>query len=107
MKMKKATLYIDSKDSQKVSVALEANGKKDEISKTTTTWTSQVLLPLIDNLLKKNRITFFQLTGIKVATGPGSFTGIRVGIAIANTLGWLLGIPVNGKRNKFAEPIYQ
>lgn len=37
------------------------------------------------------------ITEITVMTGPGSFTGIRVGIAVARILGLLLLVPVNGK----------
>ena len=38
------------------------------------------------------------LEGIEVETGPGSFTGLRVGVSVANALGYSLGIPVNGKK---------
>jgi len=38
------------------------------------------------------------LEGIEVETGPGSFTGLRVGVSVANALGFSLGISVNGKK---------
>lgn len=59
---------------------------------------SQVLLPLIEKLLKSQKLEYKDLKGIEVETGPGSFTGIRVGVSVANALGYSLGIPVNGKK---------
>ncbi len=95
---KKIILYIDTSDSRKTSVVLLIAGQKKQIKKNTNNWTSQVLLPLIDQILKDNDISLSQLTEIWINKGPGSFTGIRVGITIANTLGWLLDIPVNGSK---------
>ncbi len=57
---------------------------------------SQDLLPQIDLFLKNNKITLQDLTAIFVDLGPGSYTGIRVGVTIANTLAWSLNIPVYG-----------
>ncbi len=68
---------------------------------------SQVLLPMIQKLLKKTKLTLDDLTEIKVNPGPGSFTGTRVGVSIANILGFALKIPVNGKRGKIVLPIYE
>lgn len=98
MKTGRAILFIDTKDNQKISVVLEIDGKKDEINKTTSAWTSQLLLPAIAEILQRNKISISQITEVRIGIGPGSFTGIRVGIAVANTLGWLLDIPVNGRR---------
>lgn len=67
---------------------------------------SQVLLPMIDKILKKNKLTFKDLTAVEVNVGPGSFTGTRVGVAVANTIGYALNLPVNGKRGKIALPKY-
>ena len=58
---------------------------------------SQELLPTIDKLLKTNRIKPEQLKWVAVNLGPGSFTGLRVGISVANAFGYGLGIPVIGK----------
>ena len=66
----------------------ETEAKKDK---------SQKLLPEIDKLLKKKKKTVRDISEIEVNTGPGSFTGLRVGVSVANTLGWVLGITVNGK----------
>jgi tRNA threonylcarbamoyladenosine biosynthesis protein TsaB len=56
------------------------------------------VLPLAQELLQENHLQLEDLTDIKVNVGPGSFTGLRVGVAIANTLGYVLQVPVNGKK---------
>ena len=45
------------------------------------------------------------ITEIILAMGPGSFTGLRVGATVANALGYLLDIPVDGKK-ELAIPTY-
>lgn len=68
---------------------------------------SQVLLPAILEILKKNNKSIKDITEVKVNLGPGSFTGTRVGVAVANALGFALNIPVNGKKGKIALPVYE
>ncbi len=102
-------LYIDTKDQKVIKVALKEGGKLVERLNQENKFGSQVLLPLIINLLrshtpgvqsqKQTKIVNWKiLEGIEVETGPGSFTGLRVGVSIANALGFALGIPVNGKK---------
>lgn len=57
---------------------------------------SERLLPLVDKLLRKNKIMLDDLSGIIVVSGPGGFTSVRIGAVTANTLGFVLGIPVAG-----------
>lgn len=47
-------------------------------------------------LLKKARWPIQSLSGVAVCIGPGSFTGIRIGLACARAIGQSLGIPVVG-----------
>ncbi len=54
------------------------------------------LLGEIDRLLREAALTTGDLTGIGVAVGPGSFTGIRVGMATAKGLAYALRIGVVG-----------
>lgn len=94
-------LHINTKEQNKISVALlegKAGSVKGKAIKTLSAknkYGSQVLLPLLKRLL---RITNYELKSIEVETGSGSFTGLRVGVAVANALGYSLGIPVNGKK---------
>ncbi|MDP2918030.1 MAG: tRNA (adenosine(37)-N6)-threonylcarbamoyltransferase complex dimerization subunit type 1 TsaB [bacterium] len=57
---------------------------------------SEELLPAVEKILKRNKIALKDLAGVGVAAGPGSFTGVRVGVAAANALGFALDIPVIG-----------
>jgi tRNA threonylcarbamoyladenosine biosynthesis protein TsaB len=57
---------------------------------------SEELLPRIDQLLRKNEVLVDDLSGIVTAVGPGSYTGIRVGVSTSNALGFALKIPVVG-----------
>ena len=90
------TLFIDSSNNQKIIIRLDINGAKHEVvSEARKIRGSQVILPLIDHLLSKNKLTLKDLTHLEVNPGPGSYTGLRVGIAIANALSFTLSIPIN------------
>lgn len=55
---------------------------------------SKEALPRIIGVFKKANITPKDLDKIIVVTGPGSFTGIRIGVTIAKTIAWSLKIPI-------------
>ena len=57
---------------------------------------SQRLLPNVNSLLNDCRIGMKDLNAIAVSLGPGSFTGIRIGVVTAKTLAQTLGIPLVG-----------
>ena len=95
-------LSIDSTNREKIIVSLD-NTEIIEEQKLG----SQALLPLIVKILKRQKATFTDISEVKVNTGPGSFTGTRVGVAVANALGFALNIPVNGKKGKIALPKYE
>ena len=96
-------LYIDTRDNQKTIVGLN----NERLEKVTGPDKSQQVLSLVDEILKKNRVKLKDLTEITVETGPGSFTGLRVGVTVAKTLGWALKIPLNGQRpGEPVEPKY-
>lgn len=54
------------------------------------------VMPAIENLLKDCGVKPAELTKIVVAKGPGSYTGVRIGVTIAKTLAWTLKIPLVG-----------
>jgi tRNA threonylcarbamoyladenosine biosynthesis protein TsaB len=47
-------------------------------------------------LLNKNKLVLADLGGIVVFQGPGSFTGLRIGISLANALAYSLNVPIIG-----------
>ena len=57
---------------------------------------SRNLLPTIHEMLGANSLTIVQIEGFAVSIGPGSFTGLRVGLATLLGLRMKLGIPVIG-----------
>ncbi|MBS4007530.1 MAG: tRNA (adenosine(37)-N6)-threonylcarbamoyltransferase complex dimerization subunit type 1 TsaB [Clostridium sp.] len=57
---------------------------------------SERLLPLIAAMLSDAGLTPDELDGVAVAAGPGSFTGLRIGMVTAKTLGQALNLPVVG-----------
>src|SRR5574337_176452 len=57
---------------------------------------SERLLPLIDRALQDARITPDQIDGVAVAVGPGSFTGLRIGLSTAKGLAAAGGQPCVG-----------
>ncbi|MAG59864.1 hypothetical protein CMO96_03705 [Candidatus Woesebacteria bacterium] len=98
-------LHIDTSNSERVIVQVDGRKFTTRARKEK----SQELLSFIDKVLRQNRQGIKDVTEIRVNRGPGSFTGLRVGISVANSLGWTLGILVNGKdiRKKGpVEPLY-
>lgn len=101
-------LWIDTKDQKKVTVSLKQDGKVVKSLSKQNEYGSQVLLLLVIELLQTYKpglheqfqTGFVKLKRIEVETGPGSFTGLRVGVSVANALGYSLGIPVNGKKQE-------
>lgn len=91
-------LHINTKDQKVIKVSLKENGRVIKSLSAKNKYGSQVLLPLIIKLLLTMNYELKTLQGIEVETGPGSFTGLRVGVSVANALGYSLRIPVNGKK---------
>lgn len=77
---------------------MEKDGKVVAEESAENEYGSQVLLPLLTKLLDRKKMVWKDLEAVEVETGPGSFTGTRVGVSVANALGYSLGIPVNGKK---------
>jgi tRNA threonylcarbamoyladenosine biosynthesis protein TsaB len=51
-------------------------------------------MPAVEQLLKECETDPKELTKIVVANGPGSYTGVRIGVTLAKTLAWSLDIPL-------------
>ena len=92
-----AILAIDTATTRIVIATGSPAGVADGIS----TWPAghhhgETLLPSIARFLGEQNIRRSRLSGIVVGTGPGAFTGLRVGIATAKGLAHGLGIPIVG-----------
>ncbi|MGB9679639.1 MAG: tRNA (adenosine(37)-N6)-threonylcarbamoyltransferase complex dimerization subunit type 1 TsaB [Thermoanaerobacteraceae bacterium] len=57
---------------------------------------SVILMPMIDELLKRTGLKINDITHIAVSEGPGSFTGLRIGAATAKGLSHALNVPLVG-----------
>lgn len=94
---------IDTADNKKITVGLNIDAKEYIKTEKITSNKTQIILPMINKILKKHSLKPKDLSEIRINTGPGSFTGLRVGLAIANALSFALKIPING--NKVGEII--
>ena len=100
-------LFIDTSNNKEVSVSLTIDGTEFAATQPIDTRKAQAVLPLVEQLLQEHNRTLQDITTIEVNPGPGSFTGLRVGATIANTLGFLLQVPVNGKLvGEIVTPLY-
>lgn len=61
---------------------------------------SDTILLKIQDILKQQNLSYSDLRGIGVYAGPGSFTGLRIGVTIANTMAYALDIPVVGTKGE-------
>ena len=57
---------------------------------------SRTLMPMVESMLKNADLTAADCDAIAVANGPGSFTGIRIGVSAANGLAFALNKPTVG-----------
>jgi tRNA threonylcarbamoyl adenosine modification protein YeaZ len=94
---RRAILAIDTATTHVVIATGTPEGVADGLS----TWTAgyrhgETLLPSIGRFLGEQNIRRSRLVGIVVGTGPGAFTGLRVGIATAKGLAHGLGIALVG-----------
>ena len=79
------------------SVALMENGKLlGESYQNTGLTHSQTLMVMAEDLLKQCGKTVPEITAVAVAEGPGSFTGIRIGVAAAKGFAWGRQLPCYG-----------
>jgi len=53
-----------------------------------------ILPPMIVEILEKNNLTVHDLGAISISSGPGSYTGLRVGSSTAKSMAYSLGIPL-------------
>lgn len=78
------------------SVALSHNGQVDEIRKQAPRQHTQLLLPLVDEILARHQMPLSLVDAIAFGLGPGSFTGLRICFATVQGLAFGADIPVIG-----------
>lgn len=112
------TLYINTTSPDEIIIALRLGDKVLAKQKLTAPRTqAEKLLPAIERLLKKYKVSLSSLQKIIVANQGGSFTSLRIGVITANALAYALKIPViaepeNTNKNKkfnnysLVEPLY-
>ena len=87
-------LYIDTSSSFLYAGISEDNNLLAEVKKEFGTSLSEEALPEIVGLFTKTNLQAKDIDKIIVVNGPGSFTGIRIGITIAKVYAWSLNIPI-------------
>jgi len=78
------------------SVALQANGKVYARYELCPQSHSLQLLPMVDAVLSEAGIKLAELDGLIFGQGPGSFTGVRIGVGVAQGLAFSANLPVVG-----------
>ncbi len=86
-------LAIDT-SSPKCSAAISIDDKIVSWTSDSDRQAAQLILPMVEELLEEAGSGLNELDGIAVAAGPGSFTGIRIGVGVAQGLGMSLAKPV-------------
>ena len=87
-------LYIDTSSSYLYTSIVEDNEILSEIREEFGQSLSEVALPKIVSMFEDNNLSPKDIDKIIVVNGPGSFTGIRIGITIAKIYAWSLNIPI-------------
>ena len=81
-----------------LSVGLAKDGKVvDKISYEAWQRQSEMMVTEVDNILKRNSVDKKELDGVVVGIGPGSYTGVRIGVTIAKTIAYALHIKIYAK----------
>jgi tRNA threonylcarbamoyl adenosine modification protein YeaZ len=78
---------------EKLSLALDTDGRVLLGRSAGRRPHDETLLPAVERLLKRARLKWADLDAIAAASGPGRFTGIRIGLSFAAAAGWRLKVP--------------
>ena len=88
------SLFIDTHDKD-INLVIYKNGMiLDKNIKESERHHSDFIMPMLKELLDRNNLTVHDINEIYVVNGPGSFTGVRLGVTIAKTLAFTLNVPI-------------
>lgn len=87
-------LAIDTTSNVATAAVVDATKCLGEMTLNDSKTHSQKMMPIIDSLLTELNLEVKDLQGIAVSKGPGSFTGLRIGMATAKAMGHALDLPV-------------
>lgn len=101
-------LFIDTRNVAEIIAKIDKDGELFEEISTTDTRRPESILLVVDRVCKKAGIEPREISEINAEEGPGSYTGLKVGISVANALSFSLEKKVNGlPLGELAKPQYQ
>lgn len=88
-------LFINAAQANYIEIKLLNKGKVVGVSVCQKEFMqAELLLPMIEKILKKFNVKPSGLAALAVVTGPGAFSALRIGLATANALAFLLNLPL-------------
>ncbi|MFH0993819.1 MAG: tRNA (adenosine(37)-N6)-threonylcarbamoyltransferase complex dimerization subunit type 1 TsaB [bacterium] len=94
MQKQSKTLFIDTATKFVFLALVEAGVKTESVYQEGINNHSVTIMPLLADMLGHRGIALKDLTEIVVGIGPGSYTGVRIGVSIAKMVGYLNQIPI-------------
>src|SRR5712692_8839766 len=79
-----------------VAEEVQPGGKQNPSSVTGHANHAETLLPMVDRILERASLSFSDISAIAVSIGPGSFTGLRIGLSTVKGLAYGWNLPVVG-----------
>lgn len=89
-------LGIDTSSNASSVAVIEDNKLICEYTVNTKTTHSQKLMPMVENMLSMSDINIKDIDAIAICIGPGSFTGLRIGMATAKAIAHANNLPIIG-----------
>ena len=88
------SLLIDTHDKDVLLVLYKDGKVLDKINKESNMRHSEITMPSLIDLIERNGLNTSNIDEIFTVIGPGSFTGVRIGVTIAKTMAYLLKKPI-------------
>lgn len=85
-------LFLDTTSNKEIIVRLTIDKNIFEEKIAIQNNRTQIVLPTIEKLLRENDMNVHKIEKVVINPGPGSFTGVRVGSSIANSIIFSLGL---------------